>query len=90
MTPAIPFRSPRDLVSSWKLTIPELYEWHARENPDCELYRFHDGSKVHALTYAQAIKGIRRAARYVRTRITTPQVVAVIANVGETSPRLRV
>ncbi|KAI1786493.1 acetyl-CoA synthetase-like protein [Ganoderma leucocontextum] len=75
-----PFRSPRDLVCSGKLTVPELFEWHARENPDYPLYRFHDGQEVHTITYAQATVGIRRAARYVKARIATPQIVAVIAN----------
>ncbi|EJF55750.1 acetyl-CoA synthetase-like protein [Dichomitus squalens LYAD-421 SS1] len=64
-----------------KLTIPDLFEWHATENPDYPLYRFHDGVRVTTITYAQAIKGIRRAARYVKARVTMPQVVAVIANV---------
>ncbi|KAM5532280.1 hypothetical protein V8D89_014038 [Ganoderma adspersum] len=74
------FHSPRELVCSGKLTVPELFEWHARENPDYPLYRFHDGEKLHDITYAQAIIGIRRAARYVKARIPTPQIVGVIAN----------
>ncbi|TBU32715.1 acetyl-CoA synthetase-like protein [Dichomitus squalens] len=81
MTAVPAFRSPRELVISGELSMPELYEWHARENPDYPLYRFHDGNEVNTLTYAQVIKAIRRAARYVQARIATPQIVAVIANI---------
>ena len=77
------FHSPRELVCSGKLTVPELFEWHARENPDYPLYRFHDGKKVNDITYAQAITGIRLAARYVRAHIPTPQIIGAIANAGE-------
>lgn len=79
------FHSPRELVSLGKLTVPELFEWHARENPDYPLYRFYDGEKLHNITYAQAIIGIRRAARYVKACIPTPQIVGVIANAGKSS-----
>ncbi|PIL37207.1 hypothetical protein GSI_00900 [Ganoderma sinense ZZ0214-1] len=80
MTPSPTFHSPRELVCSGKVTVPELFEWHAKENPDYPLYHFHDGQKLHDITYAQAIIGIRRAARYVKARITTPQIVGVIVN----------
>ncbi len=85
MAPSPPFHSPRKLVCSGKLTVPELFEWHARENPNYPLYRFHDGQKLNNITYAQVIIGIRRAARYVKAIITTPQIVGVIANAGKRS-----
>ena len=84
MTAALAFNSPRELVLSGKLSMPQIFEWHATENPDYPFYRFHDGSKINTLTYAQAIGGIRRAARYVKACIPTPQIVAVIANIGRT------
>ena len=77
------FRSPRNLIESWKLTIPELFEWNAKENPNYPLFRFHDGNKLNALTYAEVFQGAKRAARYVKARIPTPQIVAVVVNVGE-------
>ncbi|TFK94535.1 acetyl-CoA synthetase-like protein [Polyporus arcularius HHB13444] len=62
------FHSPRALIEqSGTITIPELYEWHAEHNADYPLFRFHDKGEVKDVTYAQACKGILRAARYVQS-----------------------
>ena len=69
---------------SWNVTLPELFEWNARENPDLPLFRFHDGEQLNDITYAQAIRGIRRAARDLSSRVgTNPRCIGVIANTGE-------
>ncbi|KAI0719505.1 acetyl-CoA synthetase-like protein [Cerioporus squamosus] len=79
-------RSPRSLILAEKLTIPESFEWNARENPDLPLFRFHDGTQLNTITNAQAIRSIRRAARYVNSCVgTILDCVAVIANAVRTA-----
>ncbi|KAH9939775.1 acetyl-CoA synthetase-like protein [Epithele typhae] len=60
------FKSPRALIETWTTTIPGLFEWNARENAQYPLFAFHDGAAVKTLSYAEAIVGIRHAARLVR------------------------
>ena len=85
------FRSPRSLIeASGTITIPDLFEWHAEHNADYPLFRFHDGQAAKEITYAEARKGIRRAAKYVLSfagrasasdgETRTP--VAILANAG--------
>ncbi|TFK82377.1 acetyl-CoA synthetase-like protein [Polyporus arcularius HHB13444] len=74
-------RSPRSLILAEKLTIPESFEWTAKENPDLPLFRWHDGTQLNTITNAQAIRGVRRAARYVNSCVgTVLDCVAVIAH----------
>ncbi|RPD67101.1 acetyl-CoA synthetase-like protein [Lentinus tigrinus ALCF2SS1-7] len=74
-------RSPRSLLLDEKLTVPEIFEWNAKENPDLPLFRYHDGIQLITITNAQAIRAIRRAARYVNSCIgTTPGCIAIVAN----------
>ena len=86
------YRSPRSLIEgSGTITIPDLFEWHAEHNADYPLFRFHDGQAAKEITYAEACKGIRRAAKYVRSfagRASalsdggTRTPVAILANAG--------
>lgn len=78
------FRSPRTLIETGRTTIPELFEWHAKENPDYPLFRFHDGSSLKDISYSQAIRGIRHVARYVRSfaGVAERVPVAILANTG--------
>ncbi|KAI0719494.1 acetyl-CoA synthetase-like protein [Cerioporus squamosus] len=62
---------------------PELFEWNARENPDLPLFCFHDGTQLNTITNAQAIRSIRRVARYVNSCVgAVLDCVAVIAHAG--------
>ncbi|KAI0808043.1 acetyl-CoA synthetase-like protein [Fomes fomentarius] len=76
------FRSPRTLIETGRTTIPELFEWHAKENPDYPLFRFHDGSSLKDISYSQAIRGVRHVARYVRSfaGVAERVPVAILAN----------
>ena len=76
-------RSPRDLSQHENLTVPQVFEWNAKENPDLHLFRYHDGLKLNTITNAQAIRAIRRVARYINSCIgTTLGCIAIIANAG--------
>ncbi|KAI0746390.1 acetyl-CoA synthetase-like protein [Daedaleopsis nitida] len=59
------FVSPRSETYSDNVTLPQLYEWHAKHNPDYPLFLIYDGSTVRSLTHTHAIKGVRRAAQIV-------------------------
>ncbi len=81
------FHSPRALIEqAGTITIPELYEWHAEHNADYPLFRFHDTGEVKDVTYAQACKGILRAARYVQSLAGSASAgrkpIAIFANAG--------
>ncbi|KAI0332192.1 acetyl-CoA synthetase-like protein [Cubamyces sp. BRFM 1775] len=80
------FRSPKELVAQG-ITAPELYDWHAKENPNYPLFTYHDGDKHEYITYAMANLAIDRAARYVTSCVSqTPKrdeerpTVAIFAN----------
>ncbi len=61
---SIEFRSPASAIEKGA-TIPELYDWHAKENPDYPLFAYHDGEKTEYITYSSANRAMDRAARYV-------------------------
>ena len=70
------FRPPRSLIeASGTITIPDLLEWHAEHNADYPLFRFHDGQAAKEITYAEARKGIRRAASAVLCGSCTPVAI---------------
>ncbi|KAI0357816.1 acetyl-CoA synthetase-like protein [Trametes cingulata] len=58
------FHAPLELVKKG-VTIHELYDWHAKENPNHPLFIYHDGEKLEFITYSAANRAIDRAARYV-------------------------
>ncbi|KAI0750819.1 acetyl-CoA synthetase-like protein [Daedaleopsis nitida] len=78
------FHSPRDRILSGNVTIPQVFEWHAKENPDYDFFRFHDGTQIKTVTYREAIRYIHAAARYVNTCVGNVPggygPVAVVAN----------
>ncbi|KAI1798469.1 acetyl-CoA synthetase-like protein [Ganoderma leucocontextum] len=75
------FLSPRPIVESGKVkSVPELFEWHARENAKHPFFRYHDGDKLNDINCEQLAGGIRRAARYINSQISSPSIVAVFAN----------
>ena len=80
------FVSPRPVIESGKVTIPELYAWHSRENPSYPIFCFDDGESIQGITYADMDKGILRAARLVRSLVggggVDPYVFAILANAG--------
>ena len=77
------FASPKAAVTSGEVrSIPELFQWHARENPGYPFFRYHNGEKLDHISYAQLHLGIHRAARYISARIPSPTTIAVLANVG--------
>ncbi|TBU41001.1 acetyl-CoA synthetase-like protein [Dichomitus squalens] len=74
------YQSPRSLLMSGVLTLPELYEWQARENPDYPYFRFNDGRKSNDISFLQTACAIRQAARYVWSQVATPRRVAILAS----------
>lgn len=83
MAPEMAFRSPRSLVEAGT-SIPDLYEWNARENAEYPLFRFHDGGAVRVITYGNTISAIRKVARHVCSLVGNKErlPIAVLANVG--------
>ncbi|OSD00953.1 acetyl-CoA synthetase-like protein [Trametes coccinea BRFM310] len=57
------FRAPLDALMRGA-AVPELYDWHAKENPDYPLFTYCDDGKPEFITYAAANRAIDRAARY--------------------------
>ncbi|KAM5543804.1 hypothetical protein V8D89_002421 [Ganoderma adspersum] len=76
--------SPRPFIESGKATVPDLFKWHARENPSADVFRFHTGHGVQGLTYSDLDKGILRAARLVSSILGSHShqrhVIAVFAS----------
>ncbi|KAM5543840.1 hypothetical protein V8D89_002457 [Ganoderma adspersum] len=76
--------SPRPFIESGKATVPELFEWHARENPSIDVFRFYTGRGVDSLTYRDVNKGVHRAARLVSSFIgpgtRDRHVIAILAS----------
>ncbi|KAJ8453583.1 hypothetical protein ONZ51_g13516 [Trametes cubensis] len=82
----VDFHAPKELLAQGT-TAPELYDWHAKENPSYPLFMYHDGGKHEYITYAVANLAIDRAARYIASWVGhTPKgdaerpTVAVLAN----------
>lgn len=89
--PAMPFSpgvyaSPRPFIESSDITVPELFQWHARENPSIDIFRFYSGNRVEGLTYRDFNKGILRAARLVSSIVGSGSydrhIIAVFAITG--------
>ncbi|KAI0739441.1 acetyl-CoA synthetase-like protein [Daedaleopsis nitida] len=84
------FRKPEELLRRHDTAIPQLFEWHAKENPDYPLFVYHDGSKLEYITYSGANRAIDRAARFLASTVgaslhhkharSSPPVVAIFAN----------
>lgn len=87
------FQPPVDLLKRKDLVVPQLYEWHAKENPDYPVFVYHDKGKLEYLTYATVNRAIDRAARYIASQVgsgckeaePTLPVVALFANAGDYS-----
>ncbi|KAI9060104.1 acetyl-CoA synthetase-like protein [Trametes sanguinea] len=81
------FRQPLEELKQGNIVAPQLYEWHAKENPNYPLFTYYDGEKPEYITYATANRAIDRAARYIASGLgplyeTTPRpIVALFANV---------
>ncbi|TBU28871.1 acetyl-CoA synthetase-like protein [Dichomitus squalens] len=77
------YRSPRKLIESGAIAIPELFEWNAEENPEYPLFCFPNHSGAHRIIpYAEAIRAIRRVARYVLSFADNRErrTIAILAN----------
>lgn len=87
------WQSPRTLLDADHFkALPELYEWNAAKNPHYPLFTYHDGASLNIIDYAEANLGIRRAARYVRSRVAMTSdpsrrtVIGVLAMSGDVPP----
>ncbi|TFK94521.1 acetyl-CoA synthetase-like protein [Polyporus arcularius HHB13444] len=82
------FRSPDELRARTDITVAQLYEWHAKENPDYPLFIYQDGDSLEYITHSKAYRAIDRVARYVasiagtgsREASSNQPVVALFAN----------
>ncbi|KAI0773189.1 acetyl-CoA synthetase-like protein [Trametes elegans] len=80
------FHYPLDLVKAGT-TIPDLYDWCAKRNPNYPLFTYRDGGKSEYITYATAYNAIDRAARYILSNLNrgavvreTQPTIAIFAN----------
>ena len=85
----VDFHAPKELLAQGS-PAPELYDWHAKENPNYPLFMYHDGGKHEYITYAVANLAIDRAARYISSCVghtlkgyAGRPTVAVLANSAE-------
>ncbi|KAI0702388.1 acetyl-CoA synthetase-like protein [Cerioporus squamosus] len=83
------FRSPDELRTRSDTTVAQLYEWHAKVNPDYPLFIYQDGDQLEYITHSTAYRAIDRVARYVasiagtsaREASSNQPVVALFANI---------
>ncbi|CAL1710450.1 unnamed protein product [Somion occarium] len=68
------------------LSLPEIYDWHAENSPNHPLFEFaEDDGTVRTITWKEGVKGVHRAGRYVRNKLTefgeteARPVVAILA-----------
>ncbi|KAH9847100.1 acetyl-CoA synthetase-like protein [Lenzites betulinus] len=83
------FHPPSELVKKGA-TLPELYAWHAKENPNYPLFTYQDGDSNKFITHSAAARAMDRAARYVLSNLdparasaagtAKPPTVAIFAN----------
>ena len=91
---AVDFEVMKGLLERKDITIPQLYQWNAVENPNFPLFVYHDGGKLEYITYPTANAAMDRVARYVlrsvaRSTKTFPAsrpTIAILANTGAFHP----
>ena len=80
-----------EILNSTTLTISDLYEWSAANNPDHPVFLYHDGKGHQYISYSTTVLAINRATRYTLS-CTGPYrgpssgrrpVIAIFANTGE-------
>ena len=83
------FRAPDELLHKKSAVIPQLYDWHAKENPNYPLFVYHDGDKLEYITYSTVNRAIERAARYTASILgevaadgAGRKIVGVLASTG--------
>jgi acyl-CoA synthetase (AMP-forming)/AMP-acid ligase II len=75
------------------LCLPDFYDWQARNSPNHPFFLYGDGpEKIRAIPWAEAVRGIHRAAHLVASRVSPgdaaaalegrPAVVATLAATG--------
>lgn len=75
------------------LCLPDFYDWQARNSPNHPFFLYGDGpEKVRTIPWAEAVRGIHRAARLVASRVAPedaaaalegrPAIVAALAATG--------
>ncbi|OSC98632.1 acetyl-CoA synthetase-like protein [Trametes coccinea BRFM310] len=84
------FKPPLELLAGDVPSLPDIYRWNAKNNPNYPLFTYHDGVKREFITYAIADKAIDRVARYIVSAlgpyrasaepVTPPPTVALFAN----------
>lgn len=87
---SIDFQAPKELVERKDVSVPQLYQWNAVENPNYPLFVYSDGGKLEYITYATANAAMDRVARYVlwsvgqnRNNLAANRpIVAILANTG--------
>ncbi len=85
------FRAPDELLKRKDVVVSQLYQWHAKENPNYPLFVYYDEDKLEYITYAKANRAMDRASRYIASIVgvkynhagSNQPVVAVLANAGE-------
>lgn len=72
------------------LTIPEIYDWHYKHNPNYPVFKYADGHNVKHLLYSDLVPAAHRAGRYIAAvtnldvnadRSTYP-IVALLSTAG--------
>ena len=84
------FQVPKDLIERKDVSVSQLYQWNATENPNFPLFVYHDGEKLEYITYVTANAAIDRAARFTLRSVGRSSkplaarrpIVAILANTG--------
>ncbi|RPD79489.1 acetyl-CoA synthetase-like protein [Lentinus tigrinus ALCF2SS1-7] len=80
------FNSPRQIIQAGGITLPELYEWHAKENPNFDLFRYYDGQRIRSITYSEVVERARGVAQHILSITGTgsahhAEIIAIAANI---------
>lgn len=61
------------------LCLPDFYDWQARNSPDHPFFLYEDGpEKIRTILWAEAIRGIHRAAHLVASRVSPEEAAAAL------------
>lgn len=83
------FTVPHELLAQPTTTIPDLYEFNVKHNPNYPFFRFWDGEKNVDLTWSMMGRAFWKAARFIKDLVKLrgdegegAPVVAVLASSG--------
>ena len=61
------------------LCLPDFYDWQAQNSPNHPFFLYEDGpEKIRTILWAEAVRGVHRAARLVASRVSPEDAAAAL------------